>query len=142
MLGLFLRIFWIKANSGGQNVEMFGNFAYKKNHECCKHVNLHKNINLPCLMKGEILLSPLFVMDGRAIIGFPSPSKASAAPLMKSTCPPNPEYILVPMESETTCPVKSTSIHELIAVILGCRAIIPSYTPKIMLFKRRQQHFL
>ena len=30
-----------------------------------------------------------------------------------------PEYILVPIESEQTCPVRSISIQELIAVTLG-----------------------
>ena len=30
-----------------------------------------------------------------------------------------PEYILFPMESDTTCPVRSISIHELRAVTLG-----------------------
>ena len=30
-----------------------------------------------------------------------------------------PEYILVPMESETTWPVRSTSMQEFIAVTLG-----------------------
>ena len=30
-----------------------------------------------------------------------------------------PEYIRVPMESATTCPVRSTSMHEFIAVTLG-----------------------
>lgn len=74
---------------------------------------------------GAILLSPLFVTEGNAMIGLPNPSKPSAAPRIKSTCPPKPEYILVPIESDEIWPVKSTSIHELIAVILGCLAIIP-----------------
>ena len=47
------------------------------------------------------------------------PSGASAAPRMKSIWPPTPEYIRVPIESATTCPVRSTSIAELIAVM--CR---------------------
>jgi len=42
-------------------------------------------------MSGEILLSPLLVTDGRAMMGFPCPSKASAAPRIKSTWPPKPE---------------------------------------------------
>lgn len=83
-------------------------------------------IYIPDLSNGTILDSPFLVADGKAIIGFPLPSKPSAAPLMKSTCPPKPEYILVPIESDDTCPVKSTSIHELIAVIFGCRAIMPT----------------
>lgn len=56
---------------------------------------------------GTIFDSFLLVTDGMAMIGFPLPSKPSAAPRIKSTCPPNPEYILVPMESAFTCPVKS-----------------------------------
>lgn len=65
-------------------------------------------INIPNFKTGVILDSPLFVTEGRAIIGFPLPSNPSAAPLMKSTCPPNPENIRVPMESEHTWPVRST----------------------------------
>ena len=38
---------------------------------------------------------------------------------MKSIWPPTPQYIRRPMESATTCPVRSTSIAELIAVM--CR---------------------
>lgn len=37
-------------------------------------------------------------------------------PLMQCTLP---EYIRVPMESDTTCPVRSTSMDEFIAVTLG-----------------------
>jgi len=51
----------------------------------------HCGGNLPCLIRGDILLSPLLVTDGRAIIGFPSPSRASAAPRIKSTWPPKPK---------------------------------------------------
>lgn len=34
---------------------------------------------------GTILETPFFVMDGKAIIGFPFPSSPIAAPRMKST---------------------------------------------------------
>lgn len=73
---------------------------------------------LPGLTIGTILEIPL-ALDGNAIIGFPLPSDPWAAPRMKSTCPPNPEYILVPIESETICPVRSHSMQELMAVIFG-----------------------
>jgi hypothetical protein len=43
------------------------------------------------------------------------------APFTKSTCPPVPEKMRVPMESAQTCPVKSTSVAELIVVIFGFR---------------------
>ena len=36
---------------------------------------------------------------------------------MKSICPPTPEYIVWPIESATTWPVRSTSIAELIETI-------------------------
>ena len=45
------------------------------------------------------------------------PSAASAAPRMKSIWPPTPEYIVWPIESATTWPVRSTSIAELIETI-------------------------
>lgn len=35
-----------------------------------------------------------------------------------------PEYNRYPIDPDTICPVKSTSIQELIAVILGCWDII------------------
>lgn len=82
--------------------------------------------DLPFLIVETILLSPLLVDEGRAIIGLPLPSKPSAAPLRKSTWPPKPEYILVPIESDTIWPVKSTSMQELIAVIFGFFAITPT----------------
>ena len=45
------------------------------------------------------------------------PSVASPAPRMKSICPPTPEYIVWPMESATTWPVRSTSMAELMETI-------------------------
>ena len=42
---------------------------------------------------------------------------------MKSSCPPTPEYMTVPIESAQTCPVRSTEIAELIATTFGLRAI-------------------
>ena len=47
-------------------------------------------VSLPGLRKGTILDSPFLVVEGMARIGFPSPSLPTAAPLMKSTCPPTP----------------------------------------------------
>src|SRR5207245_10914883 len=38
-----------------------------------------------------------------------TPCGASAAPWRKSICPPTPLYCLVPIDSEQTCPVRSTS---------------------------------
>lgn len=50
-----------------------------------------KTKNSPGFKNGTILLSPVFsFVDCMAIIGFPFPSKPSAAPRMKSTWPPNP----------------------------------------------------
>lgn len=69
---------------------------------------------------GTILDSFLFVTDGMAMIGFPLPSKPSAAPRIKSTCPPKPEYIRVPMESAFTCPVRSTQIKIQVNVSIKC----------------------
>lgn len=87
------------------------------------HLDLWKeyfNCNsIPSLIVGTIFDSFRFVTAGKAMIGFPLPSYPSAAPRMKSTCPPKPEYIRVPIESEQTCPVRSTSIAELMAVIFG-----------------------
>ena len=42
---------------------------------------------------------------------------------MKSTCPPTPEWKRVPIESAQTCPVRSICTAELMAVILGLRAM-------------------
>lgn len=67
----------------------------------------------PIFKKGTILLSPLAVTEGIAIIGFP-PSERDA-PRMKSIWPPTPEYIFDPMESAHTCPVRSISSAQLIA---------------------------
>ena len=48
---------------------------------------------LPGLSEGtilEVILSLMTAVEGQAIIGTPSPSKLSAAPRIKSTCPPTP----------------------------------------------------
>ena len=58
---------------------------------------------------------PLFAVEGRAITG--TPPFERAAPRRKSTCPPMPLYIALPIESEHTCPVRSTSMAELIATM-------------------------
>ena len=47
------------------------------------------------------------------------PCSASAAPRMKSIWPPTPLYRRSPIESATTWPVRSTSIAELMAVIVA-----------------------
>jgi len=44
----------------------------------------------PSLSVGTIFVSPRFVAEGIAIIGFPRPSNPMAAPRIKSICPPNP----------------------------------------------------
>ncbi len=49
----------------------------------------------------------LEVTEGRAMMGLP-PSE-SEAPRIKSIWPPTPEYILDPMESAHTCPLRSIS---------------------------------
>lgn len=41
-------------------------------------------------MVGTIFDSLRFVTAGKAMIGLPFPSKPSAAPRIKSTCPPKP----------------------------------------------------
>ena len=56
---------------------------------------------------------------GSAMIGLPLPSWHTPAARMKSTWPPKPDTMRVPTESDTTWPVRSTSIAELIAVTLG-----------------------
>lgn len=55
------------------------------NYSSLEEQNNKINATLPCLMNGEILLSPRTVTDGRAMIGLPRPSRPSAAPRMKST---------------------------------------------------------
>ena len=45
------------------------------------------------------------------------PSSASDAPRTKSIWPPMPEYMRGPMESAQTCPVRSISMAELMAVM-------------------------
>lgn len=75
----------------------------------------------PCLKNPTILLSPFFVVDGIAIIGLPPFDRDD--PYTKSTCPPNPENIRGPIESLTTCPVRSISMAELMATILGICAM-------------------
>ena len=69
------------------------------------------------LIHGTIREIPLSVCDGKAMTGLPPGDMA--APLMKSCCPPTPLNILVPMLSATTCPVRSTSMAELMEVTLG-----------------------
>ena len=44
----------------------------------------------PFCKVGTILLCPLFVAERKAMIGFPCPSSACAAPRMKSIWPPTP----------------------------------------------------
>lgn len=44
---------------------------------------------------------PLFVREGKARMGLPSGERE--APRRKSTCPPTPEKIMVPMESVGVC---------------------------------------
>src|SRR5207249_8576349 len=58
-------------------------------------------------------MRPPDAVDGSAIIG--TPFGDSAAPRMKSICPPIPEYIRNPIESATTWPERSISSAELIA---------------------------
>ena len=60
-------------------------------------------------------------VDGSAMIA--RPPGASAAPRMKSICPPTPEYIRYPIESATTWPLRSTSMAELIAIMLPSERI-------------------
>ena len=57
------------------------------------------------------------MVDGRAIIDFPPLD--IVAPLTKSTCPPGPLNSFELIYSAFTCPVKSTSIAELIEIILS-----------------------
>jgi len=52
-----------------------------------------------------------FAVDGNAMMA--CRFCCGEAPRMKSTCPPNPENILCPIESAQTWPVKSTWIAEL-----------------------------
>lgn len=65
--------------------------------------------------RNDVGAIPPAAVDGRAIMAFPS--SAWAAPRMKSIWPPAPLYRRRPIESATTCPVRSTSIAELIATI-------------------------
>ena len=44
----------------------------------------------PCFKKGTIREIPFPVIDGKAMMGLPPLDKA--APLIKSICPPMPEY--------------------------------------------------
>src|SRR5690606_16839122 len=71
----------------------------------------------PDLRKGVILEIPLLVTEGMAKIGLP-PSERDA-PRIKSICPPTPEYCMLPMVSAQTCPVRSISMAEFMAVTLG-----------------------
>jgi hypothetical protein len=56
---------------------------------------------------------PPAAVDGSAMIG--SPPSDTAAPRMKSICPPIPEKIVCPIESAHTCPDRSTSMALLMA---------------------------
>ena len=67
------------------------------------------------------LSCPPLAVEGRAMIGTP-PSEA-AAPRMKSSCPPKPEKMRVPMESEFTWPVRSMDSAELSATMRSFWAI-------------------
>ena len=71
----------------------------------------------PGLRNGTIFVLPLLVRDANAVMDTP-PSDIEA-PFTKSSWPPVPENILVPMESAQICPVRSTSVAELIAIMLG-----------------------
>ena len=64
---------------------------------------------------------PSFAVEGSVMIG--TPPFERAAPRRKSTCPPMPLYGVLPIESEHTCPVRSTSIAELIATMRSFCAI-------------------
>ena len=64
---------------------------------------------------------PFAAVAGSAMIGLP-PAE-SAAPRMKSICPPMPEKIRWPIESAQTWPVRSISSAELIATTRGLRRI-------------------
>ena len=65
--------------------------------------------------------SPRLVVEGSAMMGLPPSDKD--APRIKSICPPTPENSYMPIESAQTCPVKSTSMAQLIAVTRGLRLI-------------------
>jgi hypothetical protein len=70
----------------------------------------------PVLSDGVILDTvPPAAVDGSAMTA--RPSAARPAPRTKSICPPTPEYSRWPIESATTCPVRSTSMTELMATI-------------------------
>lgn len=57
------------------------------------------------------LTVPFFAVDGRAMIALPS--RLRAAPRTKSTWPPMPVNCSGPIESATTCPIRSTWRAEL-----------------------------
>ena len=67
----------------------------------------------PGLRKGTILALPLLVLEANAVIE--TPPSDMIAPFTKSSWPPVPEKILVPIESALIWPVRSTSVAELMA---------------------------
>ena len=71
----------------------------------------------PGFRNGTIFALPLFVREAKAVIDTP-PSDIDA-PFTKSSWPPVPENILVPIESAQIWPVRSTSVAELMAIIFG-----------------------
>ena len=80
----------------------------------------------PCASTGTIReRDPSAVVDGRAMMG--RPPSASAAPRMKSAWPPKPLWILSPIESEQTWPVRSISMALLTAVIPTLRAMFAGW---------------
>ena len=60
------------------------------------------------------LLIPLLVLEASAITAFPPFD--ILAPRTKSSCPPVPEKIRIPIESAQTCPVRSISVAELMEI--------------------------
>ena len=65
--------------------------------------------------------APFLAVEGRVMIGMPPLERA--APRRKSTWPPMPLYGVWPMESAQTCPVRSTSMAELMATMRSFCAI-------------------
>ena len=77
-------------------------------------------IPAPGVSSALIFDSPLGVVEGMAMKVLP-PSD-NAPPYMKSCWPPTPEMMRSPTESAHTCPVRSTSTAELMAMTRGfCR---------------------
>ena len=83
---------------------------------------------------GTIFGLPLAVLDAKAVIE--TPPSDIVAPLTKSSWPPVPEKILVPIESAQIWPVRSTSTAELIAIMFGLREMTQGSLTYLMSFIR------